>query len=143
MLGKTNCSPRTGTGQMTPGEGENKAILAAESDPVDAARLFRALALLGYRVTLATSPEQVLEMIRQHVFPQAVVAAEMTLGDEPILARLARLPSMRCLVATGPAGQTEMEQRGRLSGATVYLPRPVTIEALAKALRVPVTREFT
>ena len=124
-------------------EKDGGVILVGEANTIEASRLLRSLALLGYRVLLATSAEQVLGMIRRHVLMQAVVATELTFDGEPILARLARLPSMKRLIATGPAGNSEIEMRGRLCGADLYLPRPVTIEGLAKALQGLISHRLT
>jgi len=113
------------------------AILAAEPDPMDSARLSRSLVLLGYSPETATSAEEVLKLIRRRMYQRAIVAIELTWQGEPILVRLARLPSMRAVLAIGPAGDPEMETLARLSGADAYLARPVTIDSLSKALWVP------
>ena len=112
------------------------AILAVEVHPADAERLSQCLMSLDRPVRLTTSPQELLELIRRETFSQAVVAAEMTLGDESVLALLASLPEMELLAATGPPDDWEMEKRARLAGADFYLPRPVTTEALAMAFQV-------
>jgi len=117
------------------------AILAAETDAVRSARLSRSLMLLGYSPEATASPREVLEMIRRRVFDGALIAAELTWQGEPVLSRVSRLPSIRSLVAIGPAGDARMETLARLSGANAYLPRPVTIESLAKVLRAPADRQ--
>lgn len=116
------------------------AILAAESDPGHAGRLFRSLALLGYRAELASSGRDAMDLIRRNLFCGAVVAAELTYENEPVISRLAKLPSVKCLIAIGTSNDPEMERHARQLGADVYLTRPVTIEALAKALRPELMR---
>ena len=114
------------------------AILAVEVHPADAERLSQCLMSLDRPVRLTTSPQELLELIRYETFSQAVVAAEMTLGDESVVALLASLPEMELLTATGPPGDAAMEIRARIAGADLYLPRPVTVEALGRALGMPV-----
>ena len=118
----------------------DKAILAAEVDPMDAARLFRTLVLLGYRVRPASSAEQVMEAIRRQIFTHAALAIEMTIEGEPIITRLSALPSMAQLIAVGPPGDQKAERQARLAGADLYICRPVGIEVLAKALRAAAAR---
>jgi len=117
-------------------------ILACESDPIESARLSRALMLLGYSPETATSADEVIELIRSRMYQRAIVAIEMTLQGEPVLTRLVRLPSTKAVLAVGPAGDPEMETLARLSGAAAYLPRPVTIESLSKALWTPASGKF-
>lgn len=112
------------------------AVLAAEADPHDAQNLLRCLTALGWRALLATSARQALDIARREIFSAAVAAAELALADEPLLARLSRLPALEMLVATGPPGEPAMEARARRAGADVYLTRPVSAEALAKALQM-------
>ncbi len=109
-------------------------ILTAEPDANEAMRLTKSLSLLGYQVELARAPEEVLALIRNNIFSRAIVAMELSLDGENILARLARLPSMKCLIATGPAKNLQVETNSRLAGADLYLPRPVDMESLAQAL---------
>jgi len=112
-------------------------VLAAERGPAEASRLQRSLLQLGCRTRTASSPGEILALIRQEVFHRAIVAVELAWEGEPILARLARLPLPRDIVAIGPNGDPEMERLGRASGASVYLERPITIDKLAKALWIP------
>ena len=110
-------------------------VLAAEIGPNEADWLQRCLSPLVHGVRLATSAEQVLERMREETFQQAVVATELMLRGEPVLARLAGLPSIRRLVAVGPGGDGDMERRARGAGACAYVGRPVSTRALALALR--------
>ena len=112
-------------------------ILAAERGPAESSRLYRSLVQLGCRVRTGSSAEEVLLMIRREIFQRAVVAVELAWEGQPILARLARLPSLWDIVAIGPSGDFEMERLGRASGVHLYLERPVTMEKLAKALWIP------
>ena len=108
-IGKDWRAPLLSTGfGYGPANGESNgrgtAILAAEAHPRHARHLLRCLTRLRFRVHLATSPEQVLELSRRTVFHQAVVGVELSVSDEPLLVRLARLPAMQHLVVTGQAG---------------------------------------
>ncbi len=116
-------------------------ILTAEPDANEATRLTKSLSLLGYQVELARAPEEVLALIRSNIFSRAIVAMELSLDGENILARLAQLPSMKCLIATGPAKDLQAETNARLAGANLYLPRPVNMESLAQALWEPAPRK--
>ena len=66
-----------------------------------------------------------------------MIATELTAGQDPLLARLARLPALQPLVATGPPDDPATEMLARLAGADVYLTRPVSPEVLASALQLP------
>jgi hypothetical protein len=92
---------------------------------------------LGLDVYLAMSREEVFRWLQRRVFTRAVVAAELNIGGEMLIARLSRLPAIRCLIAVGPDGDMEMEAQARIAGAKAYLGRPLDIEALAATLRVP------
>ena len=116
-------------------------ILTAEPDANEAMRLHRSLSLLGYQVELARAPEEVLALIRNNIFTRAIVAVELSLDGENILAKLAQLPSMKCLIASGPAKDHQAETDARLAGADLYLSRPVTMESLAQALWRPAPRK--
>ena len=113
-----------------------RAILVAAAAPQEAYNLQRLLRQMGYLARMAPTPGQVLEVMRREMVDQAIVAIELTLAQEPILARLARLPCVQHLIATGPAGNVDMETRARCAGAHVYLPRPAEIEALAMAFNM-------
>ena len=113
-------------------------LLAAEADPVNAERLQQCLLPLGQRVFLARSAEDVVGLVRREVFHRAVIAVELALNGELVLARLSKFSGLAYLVAVGPKGDKEREQRARSAGATVYVTRPVTTELLSRALNLPV-----
>jgi ActR/RegA family two-component response regulator len=113
------------------------AILAAEMDSEDAKHLLRCLKILSPRVLLATTAEEIMRLMRQQILERAVGGIELVLHDEPILARLSRLPALEYLVATGPGGDPQTEILARSTGAKVYLPRPVNVRDLAAALCLP------
>ena len=117
-----------------------KAILVAETGSVEASYLGRLLGRLGHLVHMAAAGGQVLNVIRRQMPDRAVVAAELSVEGEPLLARLSRLPSLQRLIAIGPAGNADMEIRARRAGAHVYLPRPVDVNALGLALHVPLAQ---
>jgi len=85
---------------------------------------------------MAASADQIMELMRGNIFARAVVAIEFSWNGEPIVSRIAKLPSMRLVVVVGPPDDPDTETLARISGADTYLPRPVTIESLAKALLV-------
>ena len=119
------------------------AVLVAEVSSQAAARLETMLRRLGHRVRTATSVGQTLEIVRREIVAQAVVAAELHLAGEPILARLSVLPALRRLVAVGPAGRPDVEIRARRAGADAYLARPVHPVRLATALGISVSAACT
>jgi len=110
------------------------SVLAVEPKPSDARNLARCLKELGLRFRLAHSAEEAMHVLRNAIFDGAVVAVELHLGPEPMLARLARLPATKILVATGPAADFDAERRARTAGATAFLPRPVSPETLSISL---------
>ncbi len=116
----------------------SKPVLVADPHAAQAAGLGRRLRRMGHEVCVVTTANDALDRMRREVLNQAVVAVELALNGKPILARLARLPALECLVAIGPGGDVAMERLARCCGAHVYLPRPVATESLAMALRVPV-----
>jgi ActR/RegA family two-component response regulator len=113
---------------------KDNPILLAETIPDSATDLAVMLRCLGYRPHLACTCEMALDVLRREIVGSAVVAVELTDCGEPMLARLATLPSMRQLLAVGPADGAFWELRARRAGAGVYLPRPVTLERLTQAL---------
>lgn len=114
-------------------DGERRPVLVVEADPLRAEELRECLMLLNIPARLVMTEEELLSAIRRDVFGRAIVAAELDVGDEPAAARVAALPSIRCLVVVGDG--EDAEATARQCGATVYLPRPVTAESLAWALR--------
>lgn len=112
------------------------AILAVEARPGDVQNLTRCLTMLEVKFHLARSVERAVQLLREMVFSEAIVAAELNLGEEPLIAHLSRLPATTLLLATGPGDDWEMESRSRFSGADFYLPRPITTETLAMALQM-------
>ncbi len=113
---------------------KDNPILLAEIIPESAANLDVMLRHLGYRTRLADTSEMALCVLRREIVHSAIVAVELTDRGEPMLARLAALPSVRQLLAVGPAGGILWELCARRAGAGVYLPRPVTMKRLAQAL---------
>ena len=111
-------------------------ILVAEINPGEAQRLVRALETLCWSAQVATSPEQILDLLRRQIFHEAIVAVELDIADKPALAHLTLLPIVQRLVAVGPPGDINMEIRARTAGAGAYITRPVTPGVLAGVLRV-------
>ena len=114
-----------------------KGILAAEHDNRSAKELAEVLAALGYDVYPAASAAEAMGVMRRVILRAAVVAVELALGDEPLLARLSHLPAIERLVAIGPPGDGETELKARLAGASAYVARPATADDLADALSAP------
>ena len=108
-------------------------VLILEAPPT-AQRLGRYLEAIGLRVRVATSSRQAMQLLRSDIFDRAIVSVELGMDETAILSRLASLPATRVLVATGPAGDPELERRAGAAGANVYLARPLDVEALAQAL---------
>jgi CheY-like chemotaxis protein len=112
-------------------------ILVAEFNEDNVSHLVECFARLQQPVRMALSPTDIMNLLRREVFSRAIVAAEMMIDGEPVVARLARLPMMGHVVATGPGDDTAMEVRARAAGASIYLPRPVCLDDLARAMAVP------
>ena len=110
-----------------------RTVLAAEVQSEDACHLTRCLRTLGLKVHLATSIRQAIGLLRRELFDAAVLASELEVDGEPMIAHVSRLPVGKLLMATGPGGDWALERRARLAGATVYLPRPVSVTKLAEA----------
>ena len=106
-------------------------ILVAEVDRVEAKRLARALKALNCTVRLADSSEQVIKLLRNEEFDAGLVAVELQIGKDSVLAYLSRLLAMKYLAGVGSGDDPDAELRARLAGAQVYLPRPVTSQMLS------------
>ena len=111
-------------------------ILVVEARPEDARTLNRCLMTLKVKFRSAISAEQAIQLLQRMVFQDAIVAAELNLREQPMIAYVSCLPATRLLLATGPADDWEMEKRARFAGADFYLSRPVTTEALAMAFQM-------
>ena len=107
-------------------------VLVAEPEPGNARQLMDCLLMLDIPGKLVTSGEQLLEVIREHIFNRAVVSASLEVQGQPAVACLARLPSMRCLIAMGDNGDDGALARSW--GATVYIQRPNSMGALAELI---------
>ena len=112
-----------------------RTVLAAEVGSEDSYNLGRCLKALGLKVHLATSVRQAIGLLRREMFDAAVVASELEVDGESMVAHVARLPLAEMLIAIGPGGDWELERLARLAGAAVYLPRPVSAAGLAEAFR--------
>ena len=109
-------------------------VLVAEPVLADLKQVVTFLVSLGQPVRVATSSWDARDLLRRQIFTRAIVAAEMTFDGGPLIARVAAMPTLERIVATGPTGDRHLEVRARLAGAHVYLVRPVIAEALALAL---------
>ncbi|HDZ20892.1 hypothetical protein LCGC14_0274620 [marine sediment metagenome] len=116
-------------------------ILVAEPISDQAFFLESLLRSWGRDVCVVASVDEVLQIVRRQFVQQAVIATELVLAGQMLVARLAALPSLQRLIAVGPAGRPEIERQARLAGADVFLPRPVPVERLAQALDMPVPAE--
>ncbi len=116
-------------------------ILAAEATSENGQHLLRCLKPFGFRVCLATTHEEVFELLQTRIFRRAIVAAELTSGREMLISRLASLPAIQYVIAIGPAGDMDMEARCRIAGAQAYLGRPVSTEMLATSMKLPIPDE--
>ena len=109
-------------------------ILVAEVNRVEANRLARALKALNCTVRVADSSEQVIKLLRNEVFDAGLVAVELQIDKDSVLAYLSRFVTIRFRAAVGPADDPDAELRARFAGAQVYLPRPVTTKMLSALL---------
>ena len=116
-------------------------VLVAEPISDQAFFLESLLRSWGRDVCTVASVDEVLQVVRRECVQQAVIATELVLAGQMLVARLAALPSLQRLIAVGPAGRPEIERQARLAGADVFLPRPVPVERLAQALDMPVPAE--
>ena len=114
-----------------------RTVLASESELDDQQRLLRLLGGLGLKVHAADTATAAIDILRREIPDAAVVATELTLDEEPLVSVLSRVPSILVLVAIGPGGNWDLEQRARLAGVDAYLARPVDPASLAAALWMP------
>jgi two-component system cell cycle sensor histidine kinase/response regulator CckA len=121
--------------------GGNETILLVEDDPAVRAFSRRCLADLGYTVIEATNGRQALKVARAHDGPIDLLLSDIIMPgiQGPDLAqRLARArPGIRTLLCSGFAGD-RIADGGGLRGA--YLPKPYSVETLARAVRTALDR---
>jgi CheY-like chemotaxis protein len=111
------------------------AVLVAEHGAANAQRAVADLSRCGLRTRAGRGVAEALELLRCEAFDAAVVAVELMIEGRPLLERLAQLPGLSLVVATGPPGDWEMERRARMAGARAYLPRPVAASTWARTFR--------
>ena len=107
-------------------------ILVAAADTDETQRLSKALDISSHPVSTATTGEQILELLRRKLFYSAIVGMELCIADTRALSHLANLPTLELLIGIGPPGDIEMETQARLSGAHVFLTRPIKTQTLVK-----------
>ena len=115
----------------------DQSVLVAEPAASHARHLQRLLRRMHYHVRLAADSRAAIDVLQRESPAHAIVAVELAAKGESLLARLARLPAIEHLIATGPGGDPGRELAARRSSATAYLARPVSAGPLAAALKIP------
>ncbi|NTV12128.1 MAG: response regulator transcription factor [Zoogloea sp.] len=116
--------------------GDSTYILVVDDDPAFNRVLCRALTHRGYTAFGAQTPEDALQLAKEHE-PELVVLDLNLAGSsglrliEPLLACN---PDSRILVLTGYASITTAVDAIKL-GATQYLSKPAEVDAILKALQ--------
>ncbi|HEX2924472.1 MAG TPA: ATP-binding protein, partial [Chloroflexota bacterium] len=123
-------------------ESGNESVLVVDDDPIQRQVMAELLAALGYRVHDASSGEKAVDFVRRQsvdlVILDMVMPGGMD-GTESYRQISTICPGQKALVLSGFA-ETERVREAQRLGAGTYLPKPVSIDQLAKAVREELDR---
>jgi PAS domain S-box-containing protein len=117
-------------------------LLIVDDDEMQISVFRRILSGLGYQVTSATSGDQAVERVKQQAFDLVLLDMVMESGidgTETYRRILHMYPHQRALIVTGYAEVQRVAEVQRL-GAGPVLRKPVSREALARAVREEIDR---
>jgi DNA-binding NtrC family response regulator len=93
---------------------------------------------LGYRILAALTPQQAVDLARQHTEPIHLLITDVVLpemnGRELALLMSSLHPEVRCLFMSGYTADV-IAERGVLDEHVHFLQKPFTLDALAAAVR--------
>jgi len=122
--------------------GRGETVLVVDDDPLQREVSFRLLSKLGYNVHTAESGENALARLRLERFD--LILLDMIMpggldGAETLERILAITPSQKAVIASGYV-ESEKLHRAHELGATVFLRKPLTLAALARAVHDELNR---
>jgi len=117
--------------------GSDELILLVDDSPEQNKVVSQMLSILGYRTHAVLSGEEALAFL--HLQPADVVVLDMNMGDglngrETYEQILKLRPAQRAIVVTGYSEKVEIEKIRSL-GVSLVLEKPVTFDAISRALR--------
>ncbi len=122
--------------------GGTESLLVVDDDPLQLQVMGNLLGRLGYRIDAVTSGKAALDYLRDHapdlLILDMIMPPEMD-GVETYRRALKLRPGQRAIVVSGFA-QSERVEEVRALGVGAFVSKPVTMEALARAVRAELDR---
>ncbi|MFQ5823476.1 MAG: PAS domain S-box protein [bacterium] len=117
-------------------KGGNERILVVDDDPVQRRVASQILERMGYEVNTVSSGEQAVNYVKKH--PQDLLLLDMVMngidGAETLRRILEFQPEQKAIIFSGYAMSQRVQEALRL-GAGTFVSKPVTLNALASAVR--------
>ncbi|MEW6072181.1 MAG: ATP-binding protein [Planctomycetota bacterium] len=130
---------RAAAGEAPPEEveGGTESVLVVDDDPVQREVSLEILRRLGYRAEAVASGEEAIAALERE--PRDLLVLDMVLaggmdGAETYRRVLARVPGQRAILVSGYSATDRVREAQRL-GAGAFVPKPLTVGALARAVR--------
>lgn len=124
-------------------EGGSESILVVDDDPVQRKVTGHLLERLGYEVSQVKSGEEAIEFVQRK--PQDLLILDMVMdgidGTETYRRILEFNPNQKAIILSGYAMSRRVEKALKL-GAGRFLPKPVTLQILAPAVRKELDKEM-
>jgi CheY-like chemotaxis protein len=116
----------------------SETILLAEDDEALRTLGARVLGLLGYRVLVARTGKEALQIVADHTGPIDLIATDVVMpemnGSQLVEKVLEARPGIRVLFMSGYTDD-EVMRRGVIDGQTAFLQKPFTPDLLAYKVR--------
>ena len=117
-----------------------------EDDDTVRSFVHRALEAQGYRIITATDGEEGLRIFRQHQEQIDLLLSDMVMpkmgGAELAEIIQQESPGMKVLFMSGYTERTVLQQ-GNLTNGINFIPKPVTVQSLTRAVRSAVAGKIT
>jgi PAS domain S-box-containing protein len=118
-------------------------VLLVEDDALVRAVTLRALTDAGYRVLVASSGEEALQLVRTEPTPPEIVVTDVVMpgmsGRDLVDALRREWPGLRALFMSGYSGES-LADRGVLGAGLEFLPKPFTPAILIERVRAILDR---
>lgn len=126
------------SGSSAPERGRDETLLLVEDEQAILRFGEESLCRLGYQVLIANSPEQALDMARQHRGPIHLLITDVVLptmnGRELAQLLSSIIPDLKCLFMSGYTADI-IAHRGVVDEKLNFIQKPFTVESLATKIR--------
>ena len=126
------------SGSSAPERGRDETLLLVEDEQAILRFGEESLRRLGYQVLIANSPEQALDMARQHRGPIHLLITDVVLptmnGRELAQLLSSIIPDLKCLFMSGYTADI-IAHRGVVDEKLNFIQKPFTVESLATKIR--------